>query len=79
MVNPADAWLVDEGAPTYWLTATLGFLGSCFFIPGVMFRGQATTAYSRGGAALDRERYLVGRMEDIVSANERKTKDHSIV
>ena len=69
-VNPADAWPVDEGAPTYWLVAALVFLASCFFIPGAILAGKQLRRILRSVAALQRGQYVVGRVEGIVSANE---------
>jgi Protein of unknown function (DUF3592) len=70
LVNPRDAWLVDEGAPTYWIAAALVFLGSCFFIPGVTFAVKQLRRILRGVAAIARGQYVIGRVEEILSTNE---------
>lgn len=70
LVNPADAWPVDQGGPTYWITAALFFLGLCFFIPGVILAGKQLRHILRSVTALQRGQYIVGRVDNIVSANE---------
>ena len=63
-------WRVDQGVPTYWVTVALVFLASSFFIPGVILAGKRVRDFLRSVTALQRGQYIVGRVEDIVSANE---------
>src|SRR5882672_9436599 len=69
LVDPGDAWPVVEGTPTYWIPAVLVFLGSCFFIPGVMFAGRQLRRILRGVAAIERGQYVIGRVEEIRSTD----------
>src|SRR5437899_1141862 len=70
LVDPGDAWPVVEGTPTYWITAALVFLGSCFFIPGVMFASKQLRRILLGVAAIERGQYVIGRVEEILLTNE---------
>lgn len=58
------------GAPPFWVMAALLAMGSCFFVPGAILAGKQLRHILRSVAALERGRYIVGRVEEIASTSE---------